>query len=89
MFNVTISNVPGPMQTLFFNGAKLEQMYPISLLSHGQALNITVVSYAGQFNVGFTGCRDTLPHMQRLATYMAEELEALEAAVGKNRAKAA
>lgn len=89
MFNVTISNVPGPSRTLFFNGAKLEQMYPISLLSHGQALNITVVSYAGQFNVGFTGCRDTLPHMQRLATYMAEELEALEAAVAKKRSKTA
>jgi len=85
MFNVTISNVPGPMQTLFFNGAKLEQMYPISLLSHGQALNITVVSYAGQFNVGFTGCRDTLPHMQRLATYMAEDLEALEMAIRKRK----
>ncbi|MDO9454032.1 MAG: wax ester/triacylglycerol synthase family O-acyltransferase [Stagnimonas sp.] len=88
MFNITISNVPGPSQTLYFNGAKLEQMYPISLLSHGQALNITVVSYAGQFNVGFTGCRDTLPHMQRLATYMAEELEALEAAVSKRKTKA-
>lgn len=87
MFNITISNVPGPSQTLYFNGAKLEQMYPISLLSHGQALNITVVSYAGQFNVGFTGCRDTLPHMQRLATYMAEELEALETAVSKKKAK--
>ncbi len=86
MFNITISNVPGPAQTLYFNRAKLEQMYPISLLSHGQALNITVVSYAGQFNVGFTGCRDTLPHMQRLATYMAEELEALEAAVKKRKA---
>lgn len=85
MFNITISNVPGPANTLYFNGAKLEQMYPISLLSHGQALNITVVSYAGQFNVGFTGCRDTLPHMQRLATYMAEELEILEAAVAKKR----
>ncbi len=85
MFNVTISNVPGPSETLYFNGARLEQMYPISLLSHGQALNITVVSYAGQFNVGFTGCRDTLPHMQRLATYMAEELETLEAAVSKKR----
>ena len=85
MFNITISNVPGPSETLYFNGARLEQMYPISLLSHGQALNITVVSYAGQFNVGFTGCRDTLPHMQRLATYMAEELETLEVAVSKKR----
>ena len=83
MFNITISNVPGPREHLYFNGARLEQMYPISLLSHGQALNITVVSYAGQFNVGFTGCRDTLPHMQRLATYMAEALEELESGVQK------
>ncbi|TAM33335.1 MAG: wax ester/triacylglycerol synthase family O-acyltransferase [Nevskiaceae bacterium] len=83
MFNVTISNVPGPREYQYFNCARMEQMYPISLLSHGQALNITVVSYAGQFNVGFTGCRDTLPHMQRLATYMAESLEELERAVEK------
>ena len=83
MFNVTISNVPGPTERLYFNGARMEQMYPVSLLSHGQALNITVVSYAGQFNVGFTGCRDTLPHMQRMAVYMGEALDTLEKAVGK------
>lgn len=78
MFNITISNVPGPAQAMYFNGARLEQMYPISLLTHGQALNITVVSYDGQFNVGFTGCRDTLPHMQRLAVYTGEALTELE-----------
>jgi diacylglycerol O-acyltransferase len=82
MFNVTISNVPGPAEALYFNGARLEQMYPVSLLSHGQALNITVVSYNGQFNVGLTGCRDTLPHMQRLAVYMGEALEELETVLG-------
>lgn len=89
MFNITISNVPGPDRPLYFNGARLEQMYPLSLLPHGQALNITVVSYAGQFNVGFTGCRDTLPSMQRLAVYMGEALEEYEAllapAMPKNR----
>ena len=53
-------------------------MYPVSLLSHGQALNITSVSYAGQFNIGFTGCRDTLPSMQHLAVYTGEALEELE-----------
>lgn len=78
MFNLTISNVPGPERPLYFNGARLEQMYPVSLLSHGQALNITSVSYAGQFNIGFTGCRDTLPSMQHLAVYTGEALEELE-----------
>jgi WS/DGAT/MGAT family acyltransferase len=78
VFNVTISNVPGPAQPLYFYGAKLEAMYPVSLLSHGQALNITCVSYAGSVNFGFTGARDTLPHMQRLAVYTGEALEELE-----------
>jgi diacylglycerol O-acyltransferase len=78
VFNVTISNVPGPDKPMYFQGAKLEAMYPVSLLSHGQALNITCVSYAGSMNFGFTGARDTLPHMQRLAVYTGEALEELE-----------
>ncbi len=78
MFNITISNVPGPTTPMYFNGAVMEQMYPLSLLSHGQALNITVLSYAGQFNIGYTGCRDALPHMQRMSVYTGEALEELE-----------
>lgn len=82
MFNLTISNVPGPEDYLYFNGARLEQMYPVSLLPHGQALNITVVSYGGQFNVGFTGCRDTLPHVQHLAVYTGDALYEIESLLG-------
>ncbi len=78
VFNVTISNVPGPANPLYLYGAKLEAMYPVSLLSHGQALNITCVSYNGSLNFGFTGARDALPHMQRLAVYTGEALEELE-----------
>jgi hypothetical protein len=48
---------------------------------HGQALNITCNSYAGSVCFGFTGCRDTLPHLQRLAVYCAEALGELEHAV--------
>jgi diacylglycerol O-acyltransferase / wax synthase len=88
MFNVTISNVPGPKERLYFNGARMEQIYPVSLLSHGQALNITSVSYAGQFNIGITGCRDALPSMQRLAVYMGEALEELEDLLGLAEAQA-
>jgi diacylglycerol O-acyltransferase / wax synthase len=70
--------VPGPDHHLFLNGARLEAMYPMSLLSHGQALNITCLSYAGTLNFGFTGCRDTVPHMQRLAVYAGEATEELK-----------
>lgn len=80
MFNVTISNVPGPDQPLYFRGARMEASFPVSLVSHGQALNITCQTYAGIIAFGFTGCRDTLPHMQRIATYTGEALAELEAA---------
>ena len=89
VFNVTISNVPGPDQPLYFNGARLEAMYPVSLIAHGGALNITCLSYAGTLNFGFTGCRDTLPHMQRLAVYTGEALAELEEIAAPQRKRAA
>ncbi len=76
-FNVTISNVPGPPETLYFNGAKLDRISPLSLLLHGSALNITCLSYAGTLNFGFTGARDTLPQLQRLSTYMEDAVDEL------------
>ena len=76
--NVTISNVPGPGETLYYEGARLEAMYPVSLIAHGGALNITCLSYTGSLNFGFTGCRDTLPSMQKLAVYTGEALDELE-----------
>jgi diacylglycerol O-acyltransferase / wax synthase len=78
MFNITISNVPGPELPLYFRGARMEASYPVSLVSHGQALNITCQSYAGFLHFGFTGCRDSLPHMQRIATYTGDALQELE-----------
>lgn len=80
-FNVCISNVPGPKHQLYFRGAALEAVYPLSIPIHGQALNITCQSYNGTLNFGFTGCRDTLPHMQRLAVYTGHALDEVEAAL--------
>jgi WS/DGAT/MGAT family acyltransferase len=74
-FNLGISNVPGPPAPLYFNGARLDALFPLSLLLHGNALNITCVSYAGTLNFGLTGARDTLPHLQRLAIYMGDAVE--------------
>lgn len=77
VFNLTISNIPGPKETLYYHGAKLEASYPISLIPHGQALNITCLSYADTLNFGFTGCRDSLPSMQNIAVYTGEALQEL------------
>ncbi|MGH8517746.1 MAG: WS/DGAT/MGAT family O-acyltransferase, partial [Panacagrimonas sp.] len=82
VFNVVISNVPGPTTPLYLRGARLMELYPISLALQGQALNISCVSYAGTLNFGFIAARDSVPHMQKLAVYMGEALEELELALG-------
>jgi len=79
MFNVTVSNVPGPARPLYFRGARLEASYPISLIAHGIGLNITCQSYADTLAFAFVGCRDTLPHLQNLAVYTGVALDELEA----------
>ena len=80
MFNITISNVPGPEKPLYFRGAELLATYPASIVTHGQALNITCQSYAGKMNFGFTGCHTSVPSLQKLAVYAEEAVCELEAA---------
>jgi len=79
-FNLIISNVPGPKQPLYWNGAKLDGMYPLSIPTAGQALNITCTSYDTQLQFGLTGCRRTLPHLQSMLVGLDEALTALEKA---------
>ncbi|HWI43098.1 MAG TPA: wax ester/triacylglycerol synthase family O-acyltransferase [Nocardioides sp.] len=81
-FNLIISNVPGPRTTHYWNGAKLVGNYPLSIPINGMALNITCTSYDGQLGFGLTGCRRTVPRLQRLLTFLDEELTALEKAAG-------
>jgi diacylglycerol O-acyltransferase / wax synthase len=80
-FNLVISNVPGPSKPLYFRGFHMDAYYPMSIPFHGYGLNITVVSYVDHLDFGFIGCRDGVPHLQRLAVYSREALEELEAAM--------
>jgi WS/DGAT/MGAT family acyltransferase len=82
VFNVTVSNVPGPEGPLYIHGAEMGAFYPTSLVTHGQALNITVHGYADTLGFGFIGCRETLPSMQRLAVYAGETLDELRETYG-------
>ncbi|MDP3967047.1 MAG: wax ester/triacylglycerol synthase family O-acyltransferase [Nocardioides sp.] len=81
-FNLIISNVPGPRTTHYFNGAQLVGMYPLSIPIHGMGLNITCATYDGTIGFGLTGCRRTVPRLQRLLTHLDDELAALEKAAG-------
>ena len=91
MFNTVVSNVPGPKNPLYFNGAHLEALYPVSLIFDGQALNITVLSYADKINWSFTACRSSVPHVQRLAVYTGDAVTELEEVLsgGKKRGRRA
>jgi diacylglycerol O-acyltransferase / wax synthase len=84
-FNVCVSNVPVPKEVLYFRGSRMEANYPLSIAVHGLALNFTLHGYADTLNFCFIGCRDTLPHLQRLALYTGEALNALEDATVPSR----
>ena len=77
-FNVTVSNVPGPKEQLYWNGAPLEGMYPLSIVTHGQALNITVTSCGDSLDFGIVACRRSVPSAQRLIDHLEEALVELE-----------
>jgi WS/DGAT/MGAT family acyltransferase len=79
-YNLVISNVPGPTKPLYWNGAKLQGVYPLSIPTMYQALNLTVTSYSGNMEFGLIGCRHSVPHLQRLLTHLEDALADLEKA---------
>jgi WS/DGAT/MGAT family acyltransferase len=79
-YNLVISNVPGPKKPLYWNGAKLQGVYPLSIPTMYQALNLTVTSYSGNMEFGLIGCRRSVPHLQRLLTHLEDALADLEKA---------
>lgn len=77
-YNLIISNVPGPRQRQFWNGAEVDGIYPLSIPTENQGLNITCFSYADHLEFGIVGCRRTVPHLQRLLDHLEESLAELE-----------
>ena len=80
--NLVISNVPGPREAQYTNGALLESMYAASLLLSGQALNITVSNFGDNLDMGILACPDLCPSPQKIAVHAGEELAILERAMG-------
>jgi diacylglycerol O-acyltransferase len=78
--NITVSNVPGPRETLYAAGAELLHIFPVSISTHGIALNITVQSYRDQLDFGFIAGANVIPHVQVLCDMLPLEFDALEAA---------
>lgn len=75
--NVAVSNVPGPAVPLYSAGARMLAYWPLSIVEHGLALNITAMSYAGTMGFGFTAARCAVPEPAELAAGLHASLDEL------------
>jgi diacylglycerol O-acyltransferase len=80
-FNLVISNVPGSREPLYWNGARLDGNYPLSIALDGQAMNITLSNNADNLDFGLVGCRRSVPSLQRILGHLEDSLAGLEQSV--------
>ncbi|OBC00390.1 diacylglycerol O-acyltransferase [Mycobacterium sp. 852013-50091_SCH5140682] len=81
-YNLPISHVPGPRDEMYWNGAHVEEIYPISAVYDGQALNVTTCSYADRVGFGYVAGGDVMPDITELGPLTEQALAELETAVG-------
>jgi WS/DGAT/MGAT family acyltransferase len=77
-WNLVISNVPGPQFDLYMAGARLEANYPVSVITDGMGLNVTVMSYRGHLDFGIVADREQIPDVWKLMDWLREALEELK-----------
>jgi WS/DGAT/MGAT family acyltransferase len=80
--NLVISNVPGPRQPLYAAGSRLLHYYPVSTITDGQGLNITVQSYLDTLDFGLVACRELVPDLWDMLDAIIDDLVALGKATG-------
>jgi WS/DGAT/MGAT family acyltransferase len=80
--NVVVSNVFFSKRPFFIAGAELTHVFPVSIVVHGQGLNITVQGYRDQLDFGLVAGANVVPHVERVAAMLPEALEDLERAFG-------
>jgi len=76
-WNLVISNVPGPQVPLYLAGARLEANYPVSVITDGMGLNITVMSYCGHLDFGIVGDREQVPDLWCTIEWLEDALDEL------------
>lgn len=81
-FNLTISNVPGPRQPLYFAGAQMQHQFPVSIVTDGQGLNITVQSYMDRLDFGLIADRELIPDLWDMIDDLVDEIGVLIEASG-------
>jgi diacylglycerol O-acyltransferase / wax synthase len=77
VYNLILSNVPGPQEQLYFLGCRIDTMFPLGPIIGGAGLNITVMSLNGELGIGIIGCPDLLPDLWCIADEFSEALKEL------------
>jgi WS/DGAT/MGAT family acyltransferase len=80
MWNLVVSNVPGPQFPLYCVGARMVAHYPVSVITDGLGLNITVMSYDGSLDVGIVADREQMRDVWKLIGWLRESLDELAGA---------
>ncbi len=81
IYNLVISNVPGPSFPLYLGGAEVKANFPVSVVTDGAGLNITVMSYRGSMDFGIIADRDQIPEVWDMLEALRNDLAAIEAAL--------
>jgi WS/DGAT/MGAT family acyltransferase len=68
--NLIVSNVPGPQVPMYMAGAAMRAYFPVSIVVHGLALNITILSYNGSLDYGLVACKRTVTRLPEFARHM-------------------
>lgn len=77
MYNILITNAPGPQVPLFAGGWPVTAMFPVAPLAKGQALAVACTSYHGVVYFGLTADRDAIPDVELFAEHIGEAVEEL------------
>ncbi|MEX2194411.1 MAG: wax ester/triacylglycerol synthase family O-acyltransferase [Thermoleophilaceae bacterium] len=89
LFNLIVTNVPGPQFPLYLLGREMQQLIPVAFLPENHALAIAIMSYNGRVDFGLLGDYDAMPDLEELGGYMGDALAELLAAAGGKRERSA
>ncbi len=89
LFNLIVTNVPGPQFPLYVTGRRLLDVFPVAFLPKNHALAIAIMSYDGELNFGLLGDYDALPDIDRIADGLEASIAELGAIATERAAKTA
>ena len=85
LFNLLVTNIPGPQVPLYILGHQLQDLFPLAFLPQGHALAVAIMSYNGRVEYGLLGDFDALPDIDVIAAGIDESLTELLSATASNK----